>query len=122
MSGLIYHDLTEQIIACAYRVHNTLGSGFLEKVYENALKIELEQAGFEVDKQKAISVYYNGTIVGEYYADLLVDGIVIIEIKVANGIDKAHESQLINYLKATGLKLGLIINFSSKVSIKRIIV
>jgi len=121
MGDYVHQDLTEIVIACAYRVHNTLGPGFLEKVYQNALKLELEKNGFYVERQKAIPVYYENIIVGEYYADLLVNELIIIEIKVANAIDKSHESQIINYLKATGLKLGLIINFGSRVNIKRVV-
>jgi GxxExxY protein len=117
----LYNELTERIIGCAYKVHNTLGSGFLEKVYENALAIELEKNGFKVEKQKGIKVFYDAKPVGEYFADLLVDGKIIIELKVAAVIDNIHEAQLINYLQATGIKLGLIINFGKKVSIKRII-
>ncbi|WP_054694993.1 GxxExxY protein [Syntrophomonas palmitatica] len=118
----LHEDMTKKIIACAYKVHNTLGAGFLEKVYENALKIELEREGFLTEKQKAITVYYEEIPVGEYYTDLLVDEMLIIEIKVAAAIDKAHESQLINYLKATGIKLGLLINFGTRVNVRRIIV
>ena len=122
MDTYAHKDLTEIIIACAYKVHNTLGTGFLEKVYENALKFELEKKGFNVQQQKSITVYYEDIIAGEYYADLFINDKIIIELKVANAIDKAHEIQLINYLKATNLKLGLIINFGSRVNIKRIIV
>jgi len=117
----LFNESTEKIIACAYKVHNTLGSGFLEKVYENALTIELEKNGFKVENQKGIKVFYDGKPVGEYFADLLVDDKIIIELKVASAIDKMHEAQLLNYLKATGVRLGLIINFGKKVTIKRII-
>lgn len=118
----LYQDTTEKIISCAYKVHNKLGFGFLEKVYENALKIELERFGLKVEKQKPLIVLYDDQVVGEYFADLLVNDSVIIELKTANNIDKAHQAQLVNYLRATGIRLGLIINFGEKVSIKRVII
>jgi GxxExxY protein len=100
-------DLTHLIIGCAYKVHNTLGPGFLEKVYENALRIELEKAGFRVKQQEPINVIYEGQIVGEYYADLWVNERVVIELKAALVLAKQHEVQLVNYLTATGIKGGL---------------
>lgn len=117
----LYHELTEKIISCAFEVHNTMGFGFAEKVYENALKIELEGLGVPVQQQKALTVYYKDSVVGEYIADLVVNDSIIIEVKAIKNIDKAHEAQLMNYLKATGIKLGLIINFGSSVNIKRIV-
>src|SRR5215210_6651746 len=95
--------LTKKIIGCAYRVHNTLGPGFLEKVYENALRIELEKQGLKVRQQEPISVTYEGQVVGEYYADLWVDECVVIELKAAQTLVKQHEVQLVNYLTATGI-------------------
>lgn len=115
----LYEELTEKIIGCCYKVHNTLGFGFLEKVYENALKVELENNGLLVEQQKPIKVYYNGLIVGDYIADLLVDNKVLLEIKAGRGIDKAHEAQLLNYLRATNIYVGLVVNFGPKVSIVR---
>ena len=112
-------DITRKIIGCAYKVHNTLGSGFLEKVYENALKIELERNGLVVEQQKQIQVQYEGVVVGHYVPDLLVDSSVVIEIKAVDNIDPVFEAQLLNYLKATGLRIGLLINFGPKVTIKR---
>jgi GxxExxY protein len=98
-----------------------LGYGFAEKVYENAFKIELENQGFSVEQQKGLTVLYKSHIVGEYIADLVVNDIIIVEVKAIKDIDKAHEAQLMNYLKATGIKLGLIINFGTSVTIRRIV-
>jgi GxxExxY protein len=112
-------DLTHLIIGCAYKVHNTLGPGFLEKVYENALRIELEKAGFRVKQQAPINVIYEGQIVGEYYADLWVNERVVVELKAALVLAKAHEVQLVNYLTATGINDGLLINFGPSVQVKR---
>jgi GxxExxY protein len=113
-------ELTEKIIGCAYMVHNVLGHGFLEKVYENALRIELERQGLLVGQQMPITVYYEGEVVGDYYADLLVENKVLIELKAIQNLTKEHEVQLVNYLVATEINIGLLINFgSSSVQIKR---
>jgi GxxExxY protein len=112
-------DLTQKIIGCAYTVHNSLGPGFLEKVYENALRIELEKLGLEVKQQEPIKVAYDGQVVGEYYADLWVDGRVMIELKAAQTLVKQHEVQLVNYLAATGIDCGLLLNFGPSVQVKR---
>jgi GxxExxY protein len=112
-------DLTQKIIGCAYKVHNTLGPGFLEKVYENALRIELEKQGLEVKQQEPINVTYDGQIVGEYYADLWVDERVVIELKAAQTLLKQHEVQLVNYLTATDIDCGLLLNFGPSVQVKR---
>ncbi len=112
-------DLTHAIIGCAYKVHNTLGPGFLEKVYENALRIELEKAGFRVKQQESINVMYEGQIVGEYYADLWVNERVVVELKAALVLAKIHEVQLVNYLMATGINDGLLINFGPSVQVTR---
>ncbi len=114
-----YTDLTGEIIRCFYKVYNELGYGFLEKVYEKALKYELEKAGLFVERQKPIKVYYETELVGEYYADLLVENKVIIELKTAIAICEEHENQLINYLKATEIEVGLLLNFGKKPEIKR---
>jgi GxxExxY protein len=111
--------LTQQIIGCAYKVHNTLGPGFLEKVYENALRIELEKLGLRVKQQEPISVEYEGQVVGEYYADLWVDERVVVELKAAQALAKEHEVQLVNYLTATRIDLGLLLNFGPSVQVKR---
>ena len=112
-------ELTEKIIGCAYIIHNKLGPGFLEKVYENALRIELQQAGLRVKQQEPISVFYDGQIVGEYYADLWVEERVVVEMKAALALIKEHEVQLVNYLTATKVDLGLLLNFGSSVQVKR---
>jgi GxxExxY protein len=111
--------LTEKIIGSAYRVHNTLGAGFLEKVYENALKIELEKAGLEVKQQTPVNVYYEGQLVGEYYADLWVEKRVIVELKAIRALGTTHEVQLVNYLTATGVDTGLLLNFGPSVQVRR---
>jgi GxxExxY protein len=116
-----YDNLTELIIHCAYKVGNNLGSGFLEKVYENALVIELAASGLNVETQKPILVLYAGEVVGEYFADILVDDDIIIELKAVKAIENIHFAQCQNYLKATGKKLGLIINFGEeKVRVRRV--
>ncbi len=116
------NKLSEQIIGCAFRVHNTLGCGFLEKVYENALAHELRENSLNVEQQRSIKVIYNGIIVGDYIADILVESFIILGLKAAKGIDEIHEAQVLNYLKATGLKLGLILNFGKpKLQIKRLV-
>ena len=111
--------LTREIIGCAYKVHNALGAGFLEKVYENALRIELIKLGHKVKQQEPINVQYEGHIVGEYYADLWVDEMVVLEIKAVQMLAKIHEVQLVNYLTATGIDTGLVLNFGSSVQVKR---
>jgi GxxExxY protein len=115
----LYQDLTQEIIRCFYKVYNVLGYGFLEKVYEKALKIELEKAGFQVERQKPINVYYETELVGEYFADLLVGNKVLIEVKAAVAICEDHDNQLINYLKATDIEVGLLLNFGKKPEVKR---
>jgi len=114
--------VTERIINCVYRVSNILGSGFLEKVYENALAIELQQSGLRVAQQHPVNVLYNGNLVGDYIADLLVEDCVIVETKAVTALDDVHSAQCMNYLKATGLKVCLLINFGKpRVDIKRIV-
>lgn len=103
--------LSERIIGCAFHVLNTLGTGFLEKVYENALAHEMREAGLSVAQQKAVTVYYDGIAVGDYVADLVVEGTVVVELKAVKTLDPAHTAQCINYLKATGLHLCLLLNF-----------
>ena len=118
----VHSNLTEKIIGFAYDVYNVLGSGFLEKVYENALSAKLHKSGLSVAQQAPVNVYFEGELVGEYFADLLVDGKIIVELKAVSELSKIHEVQLINYLKATGLKVGLLINFGEKVKIIRRVV
>jgi len=115
----LYTDLTSNIIKCFYKIYNELGYGFLEKVYENALKIELESKGLFVEKQKPIAVYYKEHLVGEYFADLIVESKVILELKAAETLCEEHEYQLINYLKATKIEVGLLLNFGKKPQISR---
>ena len=115
-----YEELTKTIIACAYKVYNTLGYGFLESVYEKAMLIELDKIGFLAEFQKEILVNYDGQIVGEFKADILVEDIVIVELKSVRILSKAHEVQLVNYLSATQKSVGLLINFGEKsVEVKR---
>ena len=114
-----HKELTSKIIECAFTVHNTLGYGFLETVYQNSLMIELDKAGLQAEQEKRIQVYYDGKIVGDYIADIVVEEKVILELKSVKEIHPAHEAQLINYLKATGIEVGLLINFGSTVEIKR---
>ena len=116
-----YDSLTELIIGCAYKVSNNLGCGFLEKVYEKALAIELSEAGLGYETQKQILVRYKGAIIGEYFADVLVENDVILELKAVKSIEGVHFAQCQNYLKATRKRLGLIINFGEeKVNVKRV--
>jgi GxxExxY protein len=114
-----HSDITEKIIKAFYKVYNTLGYGFLEKVYQNALFIELVEMGLFVEKQEQVTVYYEGKEVGEYFADLVVEESVIIELKAAETLCKEHEIQLINYLKATEIEVGLLLNFGKKPEFKR---
>ena len=112
--GYKHAGLTEQIIQAAFTVHNTLGSGFLEKVYENAMVVELSGIGLKAEQQKPLQVTYHGLSVGEYFADLVVNDKIIVELKSVSHILPVHEVQLVNYLKATGLEIGLLINFAEK--------
>ncbi len=117
--ALKHENLTGQIIKAFYDVYNELGYGFLEKVYEKALALELESMGLRVGRQRPIKVYYLGRQVGDYYADLIVEGLVIIEIKCAEALCEAHEAQLLNYLKATDIEVGLLLNFGPKPAFRR---
>lgn len=119
MTELLYKDITDRIIKAFYEVYNELGYGFLEKVYENALFLELSTLGLICEKQKKINVFYDNQIVGEYYADIIVNDAVIIELKAAETLCEEHEFQLINYLKATEIEVGLLLNFGKKPQFKR---
>lgn len=113
---------TEMVIGCAYTVANTLGPGFLEKVYENAHAHEMRKNGLEVKQQYAVNVYYDGIVAGEYIADLLVENLILVELKAVKGLDSVHMAQCMNYLKATGLQVCLLINFGpAKIEVKRIV-
>jgi GxxExxY protein len=114
--------LTEKIIKAAFQVSNVLGSGFLEKVYENALFHELRKQGYLVEQQHLINVYYDEVVVGQYIADLIVEGVVLVEVKAIKCFDDVHLAQCLNYLKATGKRVCLLINFgNARVDIKRIV-
>ena len=112
-------ELTNKIICSSYNVHNVLGSGFLEKVYENALCLELESLGLNVEQQAPVKIDYKGQLVGKYFADMLVEGKIILELKAIEAIAPIHEIQLKNYLKGSRVELGLLINFGKSVEIKR---
>jgi len=115
-------QITEKVIGCAYTIGNILGCGFLEKVYENALAHEIRRLGLEVNQQYAIKVFYDNIIVGEYFTDLLVNDCVMVELKAVSQLDNIHTAQCLNYLKATGLKVCLLINFGKpKIEVKRIV-
>lgn len=116
---MVNDEMTRKVIKCAYKVHNTLGTGFLEKVYENAMAIELRKNGFHVEKQYNIPVFYEGEEVGDYYADLFVNKELIIELKAVENLTAKHEVQVVNYLAGTGLEVGLLINFGSSVVVKK---
>jgi len=114
--------LTDRIIACIYKVSNTLGCGFLEKVYENALAIELRKAGLRVEQQRSIKVYYEGAVVGEFIADILVEECIILELKAAKALDEVHFAQCLNYLRGTGLSVCLLINFGRpRAQVRRVV-
>ena len=111
---LKYKDLTAAIISIFYKVYNTLGYGFLEKIYENAMMFEFKKAGIPAESQSPIKVLYEDEIMGEYFADIMVDDKVIVEIKAAKGLAPDHKAQLLNYLKATDKEVGLLLNFGPK--------
>jgi len=117
----LYEDITKRIIKAFYKVYNNLGYGFMEKVYENALLIELKKEGFSTEQQKIIKVYYEGEVVGDYYADILVEDLIILELKACESLNDIHKIQLINYLKATKKELGLLLNFGKKPEMKRVL-
>lgn len=114
-----HEELTEKIIKAFYKVYNTLGYGFLEKVYLNALLIELTKMGLTATKEKRVLVYYEGQVVGDYNADLTVEDVVICELKTSEQLYEGDENQLINYLKATELEVGLLLNFGKRPEIRR---
>lgn len=119
MSNLQHSEITSEIIKSFYKVYNALGYGFAEKVYENAMYLELTELGFNVKQQKPINVFYNGKLVGEYYADLIVEDCIIVELKANESFSPANEAQLLNYLKATKIEVGLLLNFGQKPDYKR---
>ena len=115
------NGISQKVIASAFKVSNTLGRGYLEKVYEKALTYECRKCGLLVEQQRRLVVMYDGTQVGEYVADLVVEDTILIEVKAVRSIDPAHEAQSLNYLTATGLPLCLILNFTSRVDVRRIV-
>jgi GxxExxY protein len=115
-----FSELTEKIIGCAFKVYNTLGSGFLESVYHKSLHIELGKAGLVSEVHKPVNVYYDDQPVGEFIADIIVNDLVVVELKAIQKLNKVHEVQLVNFLRATGLSVGLLINFGEeKIEVKR---
>lgn len=116
---MLHEELTGKIIKAFYIVNDALGYGFLEKVYENAMFIELTKMGLQVKQQKNIKVYYDGKEVGDYFADLIVNDLIVIELKAAESLCPEHETQLINYLRATEMEVGLLFNFGKKAEFKR---
>ena len=116
------NEVSERIIGCAYKVSNTLGYGFLEKVYENALALEIRAAGLHVAQQQPVTVKYQGRVVGEYVSDLLVESIVLVELKCVTALGQSHVAQCLNYLKATELRLCLLLNFGrARIEVRRVI-
>jgi GxxExxY protein len=115
----IHSEITDLIIKAFYNVYNKLGYGFLEKVYENGMMIELKRLGLDAEKQKQLKVFYDDIEIGEYFADIIVNDCVIVELKAADAICPEHEAQLVNYLKATEIEVGLILNFGKELKFKR---
>lgn len=116
---LLHQRLTDAIIKTFYEVYNELGYGFLEKVYQNSMYLELKNKGYQVEAQKKIKVYYKGAEVGEYYADLIVENLIILELKAVDYIVKDFENQILNYLRSTDCEVGLLLNFGKKPEFKR---
>lgn len=115
----IHSEITDLIIKAFYNVYNKLGFGFLEKVYENGMMIELKRLGLNAEKQKQLKVFYDEFEIGEYYADIIVNDCVIVELKAAEAICPEHEAQLVNYLKASDIEVGLLLNFGKEPKFKR---
>jgi len=116
---LLHGGASDAILAAFYHVYNTLGHGFLEKVYENALALSLRKRGRKVSQQTHLTVFFEDEMVGDYFADLIVDDHVVVEVKAAEGIHEAHEAQLLNYLHATEIEIGLLLNFGEKPEFRR---
>lgn len=121
MTTLLHKPITDAILKVYYEVYNQLGYGFLEKVYQNAMYFELKSLGYKVEAQKQINVYFKKQLVGEYYSDLLVEDKVIVELKACELIMNVHVAQIMNYLKATPIEVGLLLNFGDEPEFKRII-
>lgn len=116
---MLHHTLTEKIIGVFYDVYNELGHGFLESVYETAMVIALREKGLNVEQQVEVPVWFRGQKIGAFFADLVVETVVIVELKAVRAIDPAHEAQLLHYLRATEIELGLLLNFGVRPEIKR---
>ena len=121
MTEILHKELSESILKVFYDVYNELGYGFLEKVYQNAMYLELKSQGFKVEPQKQIKVYYKNELVGDFFADLLINDLIILELKACDSLVKSHYVQTLNYLKATNIEIGLLLNFGEKPEIKRLI-
>ena len=121
MTNFLHKKLSDSILKIYYEVYNNLGYGFLEKVYQNAMYLELKNQGYNVEPQKQIKVYYKEMVVGEYYADLLIDDTIILELKACECLMDAHKAQLINYLRATDIEVGMLLNFGETPEFKRFI-
>jgi len=121
MAEFLHKRLSDSILKAYYEVYNELGYGFLEKVYQNAMYFELKSQGFKVEAQKLIKVYYKSQLVGDYFADLLIEDSIILELKACECLMDEHQAQLLNYLKATEVEIGLLLNFGSSPEFKRFI-
>ena len=121
LASLKHRELTEKIIGAFYDVYNELGHGFLESVYEKALAIAIAQAGMKVEQQVPVSVWFRGQQVGDFRADMLIDRNVLLELKAARTIEQAHEKQLLNYLRATDIEVGLLLNFGINPQFRRLV-
>lgn len=121
MAALLHRDITERIIGASFDVHNSLGKGLAEKAYENALVVKLQKLGLKAEQQKRLPVIFEAQNVGEQIVDLVVDNVVLVEIKAVQTLSKTHESQILGYLKNTRFEVGLLINFSDRVEFKRFV-
>jgi GxxExxY protein len=117
--GLLYGELTDRVIGSFFTVYGELGGGFLESVYENSMMVEFERMGLAAENQKKIDVHYKNRLVGDFRADIVVEGKVLVEIKALRRLLPIHEAQLLNYLKATGIRVGLLVNYGDTVTFKR---
>jgi GxxExxY protein len=118
---MFHEEITNKIICAFYNVYNSLGHGFLEKVYENSLAMELKKLGLEVTQQATVEVFYDGAKVGDYFADIIVNDLIVLELKCAASLKNEHFAQLTNYLKATDKEVGLLLNFGKKPEFKRVV-